>query len=68
MERERHVATQRQSTDHRALNAAGAQYGRHVLDGGCFGISDGIGRIVALTVAAHVPHDHLVADRATPAI
>ena len=61
VERQRHVAAQRQSADHRALHAAGAQDGGHVLDSGGLGIGGRIGRIVALAVTAHVPHDHLVA-------
>ena len=38
-----------------------SQDGRHVLDSGGLGIRGGIGRIVALAVAAHVPHDDLKA-------
>ena len=39
VERQRHVAAQRQAADHRALNAAGVQNGGHIRDGGGLRIS-----------------------------
>ena len=58
---ERHVAAEREAADHCAIDPATAQQRRHVLDRQRFGIGPGIGRVVALAVAAHVPDDDPVA-------
>src|SRR6516164_9568407 len=58
---ERHVAAKREPADHRAVDFAQAQEGRHVLDCQRLGVGRGIVGVVALAMAAHIPDDDPVA-------
>src|SRR5215831_974047 len=58
---ERHVATERKAADDGPFLATGVEDCGNVGDGKSFRVSGALFRVSALTVAAHIPNDDLVA-------